>query len=110
VDLTKSERQRLREVAGEVYEAEAHQMLEELESEFKRWREGEILSFELLSAIHEFHQHESRELWSMYQGLGEPEIVARGLALGLIAESSVPTELLAKLHSLRAHFEGGNER
>ena len=82
-------------------------MLDELESAFKRWREREILSSELLTAIHEFHQHKSRELWAMYQGLRAPEIVARGLALGLIPESSVPPELLAKLEPLRASF-GGN--
>lgn len=79
VEFTKAERRQLREFAGSVYEVEAHQMLEELESEFKRWREGEILSSELLGAIHEFHQHESRELWSMYQALREPEIVASRL-------------------------------
>lgn len=110
MDFTKGERRQLRELAGEVYEAEAHQMLEALESEFKRWRGGEILSSELLNAVHEFHQHESRELWSMYQGLRDPEIVARGLALGLVAESSVPVELLAKLEPLRTFFGRGNER
>ena len=87
-----------------MYEAEAHQMLATLDSEFKKWREGKMISSELLSAIHEFHQHESRELWSLYQGLREPEIVVRGIALGLIAESSVPAELLAKLQSLRTAF------
>jgi hypothetical protein len=110
VDFTKGERRQLRELAGEVYEAEAHQMLEELESDFKRWREGEILSSELLSAVHEFHQHKSRELWSMYQGLRERETVARGLALGLVAESSVRAELLAKLEPLRMLFRRGNEQ
>jgi len=92
VEFTKGERRQLWELAGLVYEAEAHQLLEELEFEFKRWRDGEILSSELLGAIHEFHQHESRELWSVYQALREPEIVARGLALGFMAESSVPPE------------------
>ncbi len=107
MEFTKGERRRLREVASQVREAEAHQVLESLEFEFKRWREGEILSSELLAAIHEFHQHESRQFWSLYQGLGEAEIVARGLAMGLIPDSAVPVELLTKLEPLRAYFEKG---
>lgn len=109
MEFTKDERRQLRELAGSVYEAEAHRMLEELEFEFKSWREGEMLSSELLSAIHEFHQHESRGLWSMYQSLREPEIVARGLALGFMAVSAVPSELLARLKPLCAMFEGNDE-
>ncbi len=95
--FTKSEKRQLRELAGEMYEAEAHALLEELDTEFSRWREGEMLSSELLTAIHEFHQHQSRELWSMYQGLGDVMAVERGLSLGLVAESKVPPALLAKL-------------
>ncbi len=110
MEFTKDERRQLRELAGGVYEAEAHQMLEKLDSEFKSWRDGEMLSSELLSAIHEFHQHESRELWSRYQSLREPEIVARGIALGFMAESSVPSELLARLKPLCALFAGNDER
>jgi len=97
---SKVERKQLREVAAEVYEAEAHALLEELEAEFQRWREGEMLSSELLSAIHEFHQHSSRELWSLYQGMKDPEIVARGIALDLISPGSIAPGLLAKLRSL----------
>ena len=42
MEFTKTERRLLRELAAEVYEAEAGQLLEELESEFKRWRDSEI--------------------------------------------------------------------
>jgi len=78
-------------------------MLEELDAQFQEWRTGEIESSELLQAIHEFHQHQSRQLWSRYQALKEPEIVARGLALGLL-EESVPEELRAKLAPLVEFF------
>lgn len=54
MEFTKSERRQLRELAGEVYESEAHSLIEDLDNEFARWRDGEILSSELLTAIHEF--------------------------------------------------------
>jgi hypothetical protein len=43
-------------------------------------------------------------LWSTYQALKEPDIVARGLALGLIEVDSVPDQLRSKLAPLVAHF------
>ena len=102
-EFSKAERKALRELSGSTYKAEAHQMLEELDAEFQSWRTGEMESSELLRAIHEFHQQQSRDLWSRYQALKEPEIVARGLALGLLKEP-VPEELLAKLAPLVEFF------
>jgi hypothetical protein len=96
-EFSKLERKALRQLAGEVYEAEAGQLLEELADSFKRWRAGEMLPSELLESIHEFHQHQSRQLWSMYQGLREPDIVGRGLARGLISEGRVAASLREKL-------------
>jgi hypothetical protein len=97
VGFTKSERKQIRELAGTVYEAEAHALLEELDAEFARWREGECPSSERLDAIHEFHQHRSRELWSSHQGLSDAMVLERGLAPGLIAEGSIPPAIMAKL-------------
>ena len=48
-EFTKRERGQLRRLANEIYEAEAHALLEELESSFAQWRAGEVLSSELLS-------------------------------------------------------------
>ena len=77
-EFSKSEKKSLRELAGVVYEAEARLALDELDAQFERWRSGEMLGSELIAAIHEFHQQDARSLWSMYQSLKEPEIVARG--------------------------------
>ena len=96
-DLTKRERQALRELAGEVYETEAAVLLEDLAASFAKWRARELVPSELLEAIHQFHQNQSRQLWSMYQGLRETDIVARGLAHGLLASSKVPSPLREKL-------------
>ncbi len=103
-DFTKHERQALRELAGAVYEAEAAVLLEDLASSFTKWRSGKLLPSELLDAIHEFHQHQSRQLWSTYQGLRDPDIVARGLARGLLASSKVPSPLRAKLEPFIGTF------
>lgn len=97
MDFSRSERKILRGLAGDVYEAEARQLLEELDTKFDLWRSGEMLSSELLMAVHEFHQHQSRELWSIYQGIDDTTAVARGLGLGLIAEADVPPGIRAKL-------------
>jgi hypothetical protein len=100
MEFTKSERKQLRELASSVYEAEAHDLLTVLDAEFGRWRNGECHSSEPLGAIHEFHQQQSRELWSIYQGLSDAMVVERGLALGLIAESRVPAAILTKLRTV----------
>ncbi len=102
-EFTKAEKKALRELAEAIYEAEAHVMLEELDASFSEWREGEMLSSELLAAINEFHQNESRDLWSKYQALKEDEIVARGLALGLVSKE-LPEQLQAKLEPLIEFF------
>jgi len=97
MELSKSERKKLRELAGEIYEAEVDLMLEELQQQFERWRKKEILGSELMTEIHELHTHQSRELWSTYNNLNESMLVARGVGLGLIDEAKVPPALLAKL-------------
>ncbi len=97
MQFTRSERKQLRELAERAYEAEADHLLHELDAQFVQWRQGDLPGSELLRVIHEFHQHPSRELWSMYQGLPEGAIVERGIALGLIERAAVAPDLLAKL-------------
>ncbi len=107
-EFSKSEKKALRELAGAVYEAEARLALDELDAQFQRWRDGETLGSELIAAVHEFHQQDARALWATYRSLKEPEIVARGLALGLITADSVPEQLRAKLEPLLDQFNRGS--
>lgn len=95
--FTKTERRELRELADAVYEAEAHRYLESLDAEFAMWRRGEMLSSNLLTSIHQFHEHENRELWKTYQGIDDAFAVERGLELGLLQEARITPALLAKL-------------
>ena len=104
-EFSKSEKKSLRDLAGTVYEAEARLALDELDAQFERWRRGSFLGSELIAAIHEFHEQDARALWSTYQALKDPEIVARGLALRLIGAEAVPEQLRVKLEPLMEHFD-----
>ena len=103
-DFSKSEKKSLRELASTVYEAEARLALDDLDAQFDQWRQGSVLGPELIAAIHEFDRQDARSLWSTYQALKEPEIVARGIALGLIKADAVPEQLRIKLEPLLEHF------
>jgi len=104
-EFTKTERQQLRELAEKVYEAEACEMLADLALQFDEWRTGDVVSSELIRAIHEFHEDASRDLWSTYQVLREPDIVARGVELGFIASAEISATLLEKLDPRRSIFK-----
>ncbi len=104
-EFSKSEKKVLRELAGAVYEVEASLALDDLDSQFGLWRNGSFLGSELIAAIHKFHQDDAQALWSVYQALKEPDIVARGMAPGLITAESVPESLRAKLEPLMAGFD-----
>jgi hypothetical protein len=97
MEFSKADIRKLRELAGDVYEAEAHQLLTKLDQQFDAWRNGALGSLDLLQTIHEFHQGESRPLWSMYHGITPGVAVERGLRLNLIAEDRIPVALRAKL-------------
>ena len=95
--FTKVEQRELRQLAEAAYEAEAHGYLKSLAAEFAMWSKGEMLSSDLLTSIHHFHEHENRQLWKTYQGLDDAWVVARGLDMGLLKETEITPTLLAKL-------------
>jgi hypothetical protein len=99
-EFTESEKRLLRKLAESAYEVEVHRALALLDAEFVKWRNGGIDGADLLVAIHEFHQHESRDMWTMYQSTPGPLLVARGLARRLIAPDDVPPSLRDKLAPL----------
>jgi hypothetical protein len=98
VEFNRSERKILRELASEVYEAEARRVLADLAASFVEWRKKKRLSSDLLADIHAFHQHDSRELWATYQGMDDAEVVARGVAFGFISEKKVPRAIAERLN------------
>ena len=98
VDLeTKATKRKLRQLAGVAYERELGAELSKLETEFARWRRDEMDPFELSDRIHRFHDGASRDLYVLYNRLHPGQSVARAVALQLLEEKEVPSELLEAL-------------
>jgi hypothetical protein len=107
VDLeTKATKRKLRQLAGEAYRRELGAELSKLEAEFARWRRGEIDPFELSDRIHRFHDGASRELYVLYNRLHPSQSAARAVALQILQEAELPSELLEALeHPLHFYRE-----
>jgi len=83
---TKSQKGKLRELAGIANERELDQELEKLYRHFESWKKKEISCFELSDLIHTFHQEPSREIWKMYTFSDPDMAVSRAVALGLLKQ------------------------
>jgi len=79
-DLTKSQRRRIRELAGIAYARKLSRELTVLEKEFARWRSGAITAHDLDQRIHEFHQGPNRQLFTTYTGGAIELAVAAAIA------------------------------
>lgn len=95
--ITKSERELLRQLAQEAWEAEIDSELEQLFENFSRWADDGMSALELSDKIHEFHNDASRELYARYTGLDPAVTVARAIALGILQEGVLGDTLFAKL-------------
>ena len=101
----KAIRRKLRELADQAYEEELRHALAPLAEAFERWKARAASSFEISDLIHEFHLGPSRTLWGTYQGLKPDALVARAVALGVLARESLPAEVAASLASQIETFE-----
>ncbi|MGA7144835.1 MAG: hypothetical protein WBY47_10055 [Desulfobacterales bacterium] len=91
---TKSQKKKLRELAGIANERELDQEMEMLYQHFENWRNEKISCFELSDLIHTFHQGPSREIWKMYTYSDPDTAVSRAVALGLLKKEEIPENLL----------------
>jgi len=98
-DFTKAQRRRLRELGGIAYERDLSGELTKLESEFRRWRGGEIDAFELSETIHRFHQGPSRELFSKYDRSNLDFAVAQAIHRGVLSEEEAGADMIELLGS-----------
>jgi hypothetical protein len=96
-DFTKAQRRRLRELGAVAYERELSAELAGLESEFGRWRAGEIDAFELSDAIHRFHQGPARRLYSKYDHSNLDFAVAHAIVRGLLSAEEAGAEAMELL-------------
>lgn len=98
--FSKKEYGRLRQLAGQAWEAALDAELEKLEADFRRWRNKEINAFELSDRIHAFHNGENRELYLRYTQLPPHTTVPHALAAGLLPKENIDAALLDKLQAL----------
>ena len=103
-DSGKQDMKELRRLADAAYERELGDELAKLEEDFRRWRSKEISALELSDRIHELHDGAARDLWKIYTYGKPPAAVARAIANGLIAESSLSPKLLAQLEGAIAFY------
>jgi len=98
--FTNSELRLLRQLRGQVWEAELSVHLGELLEQFRTWEGRGVSAFELSDKIHEFHDGVARTLYSIYTGPDVQLGVARGLARGFLDKDCLGEVLAAKLESL----------
>jgi hypothetical protein len=91
------DRRTLRELAGLAWERELAAELRLVADHVDQWRAGRIGAHELSDRIHTFHHGAARELYGLYTRGHPSQLVARAVALDLVAESEVPAPLLAQL-------------
>lgn len=102
--LTKDQKRQAREVVALAREAELTAALSELEVLFADWRKGRIDAYQLSDAIHQFHDGESRDLFSMYRSLPVEGLAARAIAQELVPPEKIPRELRRALGSRIEHW------
>ena len=101
---TKAARKHFRELAALAHERELGKVLDELFSEFDRWKKGEINAFELNERIHQYHQGISRKLWGIHVD-GDPMILAaRAILEGILQREDVDERFLPDLEPTIDYF------
>jgi hypothetical protein len=98
-EFTKAQRRRLRELGAIAYERDLAAELSKLETEFGRWRAGEIDAHELSERILRFHHGPDRKLFSLYEQSTLDFAVAHAIHRGVITEEEAGTEAIEMLQA-----------
>ena len=93
-EFTKAQRRRLRELGALAHERDLSGELSKLETEFGRWRAGEIDAYELSDHIHRFHQGPARKLFLVYDHSNLDFAVAHAIHRGLITEEEAGADVI----------------
>ena len=100
-DFTKSERRDLRALVDLAREREMTSHLEGLAVQLDRWRKGELGPWELVDAIHEFHQGPSRDLHNRDPGNSMLLIYVVGAVNhGFLSKAEIPERFHADVDKL----------
>jgi hypothetical protein len=102
----------LRELRTKAWEAELGEALLPIADLFDTWRRGEASAFDLVEAIHAFHQGESREIWKKHQWSDTEMLLAEALVDGHLRREQISDRVYAflqpyvgRLRELRANRE-----
>lgn len=105
-DMTKSQKRHLRELATRCYEREMSAALEDLNQNFKKWKNNEITIWELNDKIHQHHNGTARALYKIYEQLNDPRVaVAQALSKGIIKIDDVKENCRPLLNSLIEFYD-----
>ena len=90
LDMNKSQKRNLREMAKRCYEIEMSQALQDLYEDFKKWNKNEITAWELNDKIHQHHNGTARDLYKFYELSGDSRVVvSRAVVKGIITIEEV---------------------
>ena len=108
-DYSKHMKKKLRELAAVAYDRELGRHLEELRLCFVDWSEHKISSHDLSDRIHLYHDGTSRDLYSLNQQFKPDFLVARAIALGVLTDDEVPSDvrevLSTRIETLKSLLE-----
>jgi hypothetical protein len=99
-EWTKSQRRLLRELAGRAYDRELARELGAIDTDFARWRRGEIDVHALSEQIHRFHNGPARRLYLDYTGTHLEIAVGAAIGRGILTEEEATPEILEALRGL----------
>jgi hypothetical protein len=103
-EYSKSEKRRLRELAGIAYEREMKESLSAFIARVDDWKAGKITSLELSQLLHRYDYGESRKLWAVYQSPRHDMLVARAIAIGLLSEKEAGNDVVLLLKQQIAFY------
>lgn len=98
--FAKAQRRELQRLSGLAHRRELSAAAGQLQSEFDRWRRGEIDVFVLNDYIHKFHDGVSRELYKRYAMTEAERGVASAIAREVLKEPEIDHSILEGLRSL----------
>lgn len=94
---TKDEYRALLDAVSQAYENELGEALGEVERAFKAWRQGQVLASAVNDAIHDFHQHAARDLYSLYNDLPPDTLACSAVERGYLQAAELPASVREKL-------------
>lgn len=95
--VSKKDKRRIRELAGQAYEKDISRSLDMLNEQFVRWKAGEISVWDLNQHIHEFHDRTARDLYKMYAMTKSDIALNVGVQRGVISIEDVPESIRASI-------------